>query len=155
MKSPKAGRECSAFFDFTSRESGRIVFNLRHRPMRTPMPTVLAGTGAARATGRLLLRELPVEDEVVCVILGRHQDRGRCGRRQLIPTIAIDRRLAELEAMRRGRGRKAVNRAQARLRCGARCGRRHNPGPGRPVMSTPSAASCQGALSASSAFLKR
>jgi hypothetical protein len=46
------------FFDFTSRESGRIVFNLRHRPMRIPTPTVVAGTGAARATGRLLLREL-------------------------------------------------------------------------------------------------
>jgi hypothetical protein len=62
--------KCSAFFDFTSRESGRIVFNLRHRQMRIPTPTVVAGTGAARATGRLLLPELPVEDVVVCIILG-------------------------------------------------------------------------------------
>jgi hypothetical protein len=74
------GANARLFFDFTSRESGRIVFNLRHRPMRIPMPTVVAGTGAARATGRLLLRELRVEDVVVCVILGRHQDRGRGGR---------------------------------------------------------------------------
>jgi hypothetical protein len=58
------------FFDFTSRESGRIVFNLRHRQMRIPTPTVVAGTGAARATGRLLLPELPVEEVVVCIILG-------------------------------------------------------------------------------------